>query len=59
MESQLPIDYKAVALLTRFLTERGKIVPRRRSGVCARHQRMLGNAIKLARYMGLLPYIKR
>ena len=50
------IDYKDVAKLRKFVTEKGKIVPRRMSGVCAKHQRMLATAIKRARVMGLLPY---
>lgn len=50
------IDYKDVSRLPRILTERGKIVPRRSSGNCARHQRMLATAIKRARYVALLPY---
>jgi len=51
------IDYKDERLLSRFVTERGKILPRRISGMCARHQRQLGTAIKRARYLALLPYI--
>ena len=50
------IDYKDVAKLRRFITERGKIQPRRTSGVCAKHQRQLAMAIKRARVMALLPY---
>ena len=50
------IDYKEVNKLRRFLTERGKIQPRRTSGVCAKHQRQLAMAIKRARVMALLPY---
>jgi small subunit ribosomal protein S18 len=52
------IDYKDDKLLSRFLSERGKILPRRLSGVSARHQRQLSVAIKRARYLALLPYIK-
>ncbi len=52
------VDYKDDKLLARFLTERGKILPRRLSGVSARHQRQLAVAIKRARYLALLPYIK-
>lgn len=52
------VDYKDEKLLSRFLTERGKILPRRLSGVTARHQRQLAIAIKRARYLALLPYIK-
>ena len=50
------IDYKDVAKLRRFTSERSKIQPRRTSGVCAKHQRMLAAAIKHARVMALLPY---
>ena len=46
------------APLSRFLTERGKILPSRLSGTCARHQRQLSTAIKRARELALLPYIK-
>jgi small subunit ribosomal protein S18 len=53
------IDYKDDKLLQRFLTERGKILPARLSGITARHQRQLSVAIKRARYLALLPYIKR
>jgi small subunit ribosomal protein S18 len=59
VEPQLPIDYKVVGLLQKFLSDRGKIMPKRRSGVCSKHQRMLTTAIKHARFMGLLPYTKR
>jgi len=52
------VDYKDDKLLSRFLTERGKILPRRLSGVSARHQRQLAVAIKRARFLALLPYIK-
>lgn len=50
------IDYKDINKLKRFLTERAKIAPRRTSGVCAKHQRMLATAIKRARIMALLPF---
>lgn len=50
------ITYKEVALLERYLTDRGKIRPRRQTGNCAKHQRMLARAIKRARYMALLPF---
>lgn len=51
------IDYKDHRLLARFLTERAKIVPRRTSGTCAKHQRQLSKAIKKARFLALIPYI--
>jgi small subunit ribosomal protein S18 len=50
------IDYKDVKLLQGFIPERGKILPRRISGVCTPHQRMLAEAIKRARNIALLPY---
>jgi len=50
------IDYKDIELLKRFLTDRGKILPRRFTYVCARHQREIAKAIKMAREMALLPY---
>ena len=52
----LEIDYKNVDLMSRFITDRKKIVPRRNSGLCAYHQRLLATAIKRTRYMALLPY---
>ena len=52
------INYKDVKLLGQFVPERGKILPRRLSGVSARHQRQLQVAIKRARFLALLPYIK-
>ena len=51
------IDYKDVAKLKRYITEKGKIVPRRQTGTCAAHQRELAVAIKRARFMALLPYV--
>lgn len=51
------IDYKDEKLLRRFITERGKIVPRRISGTTAKNQRKLATAIKRARHMGLLPFV--
>ncbi|WP_350343650.1 30S ribosomal protein S18 [Proteinivorax tanatarense] len=50
------IDYKNADKLRRYITERGKILPRRISGTCAPHQRQLTSAIKKARIMALLPY---
>ena len=50
------IDFKDVKLLQNFIPERGKILPRRISGVCTAHQRMLTEAIKRARNIALLPY---
>ncbi|HKX18287.1 MAG TPA: 30S ribosomal protein S18 [bacterium] len=50
------IDYKEINRLRRFVTERGKILPRRVSGNCARHQRALAVAVKRARELAMLPY---
>ncbi|MEE3332677.1 MAG: 30S ribosomal protein S18 [Ruminococcus sp.] len=50
------IDYKDIARLRRYMSERGKILPRRVTGTCARHQRALTTAIKRARQVALLPY---
>ena len=51
------IDYKDTAKLRRFLSERGKILPRRTTGTFAAHQRQLTTAIKRARHIALLPYV--
>ena len=51
------IDYKDTAKLRKFISERGKILPRRISGTCAKHQRDVNTAIKRARQVALLPYI--
>lgn len=52
------IDYKDAAKLRKYLTERGKILPRRMSGTCAKHQREVAVAIKRARHVALLPYVQ-
>lgn len=52
------IDYKDVKKLQRYVTERGKILPRRVTGNCAKHQRALTVAIKRSRIMALLPFVK-
>jgi len=54
---KLKIDYKEADTLRRFITERGKILPRRITGTCAKHQRALALAIKQARSIALLPYV--
>ena len=51
------IDYKDTAKLRKFISERGKILPRRISGTCSKHQRELNTAIKRARQVALLPYV--
>ncbi len=50
------VDYKDIAKLRQYISDRGKIEPRRRTGICAKHQRALAQAIKRARYLALLPY---
>lgn len=50
------IDYKDIAKIKKYMTEKGKILPRRQTGVCAHHQRALALAIKRARNLALLPY---
>ena len=55
-DKELPIDYKRADILRDFITERGKIIPRRITGTCAKHQRRLTTAIKRARQMALLYY---
>ncbi len=57
IEKAETIDYKDVAKLRKYLTESGKILPRRMTGVCARHQRELAVAVKRARQMALIPYV--
>jgi ribosomal protein S18 len=56
VEKVQKIDYKDVGRIRRYISERGKIDPRRKSGTCAKHQRMLTGALKRARFMALLPY---
>ncbi|MCR4918168.1 MAG: 30S ribosomal protein S18 [Alphaproteobacteria bacterium] len=54
----LEIDYKDIKTLSRYITERGKIVPSRISGVSQKDQRLLTRAIKRARHLGLLPFVR-
>ncbi len=51
------VDYKDLDRIGRYVTERGKILPSRLTGTCAKHQRVLTRAIKRARFMALLPYV--
>lgn len=55
-EHTTEIDYKDTRVLRNFVTERGKLIPRRISGNCAKHQRSMTIAVKRARYMALMPY---
>ena len=57
-DKSLKIDYKNTELLSQFITERGKIMPRRMTGTCAKHQRKLATAIKRARIIALLPFTR-
>jgi len=50
------IDYKDISVLSRYVNERGRITPRRRTGTCAKHQRRLSKAIKRARHLALMPF---
>ena len=52
------VDYKDVMIVSTYINEKGKILPRRMTGACAKHQRHIANQIKIARYMALLPYTK-
>lgn len=56
-DKNIKIDYKASDLMRRFVTEEGKIRPRRQTGTCARHQRELASAVKRARHIALLPFV--
>ena len=55
-ENVQPVDYKDVATLKKYISERGKILPRRITGTCAKHQRAVTTAVKRARHIALLPY---
>lgn len=55
-DKELVIDYKELKTLRNFVTERGKIIPQRIFGTCAKHQRQVSDAIKRARQIALLPY---
>jgi small subunit ribosomal protein S18 len=57
-DKNLVIDYKDVETLQKFTTERGKILPKRVTGTCAIHQREIARAIKRARIVSLMPYVK-
>ena len=55
-DSKITVDYKEARLLTPFISERGKIIPRRVSGNCSKHQRKVNTAIKRARILAFVPY---
>ena len=56
-EKAKPIDYKDVATLRKYISERGKILPRRITGTCAKHQRAITLAVKRARHVAIMPYV--
>ncbi len=58
-DKSLVIEYKNRDLLRKFTTEGGKIIPRRMSGNCAKHQRIIAGEIRRARFLALLPYVKK
>ncbi len=58
-EKDKEIDYKDIRLVERFVSDRLKIVPRRASGLCAKHQRRMAEAIKRARFLAIIDYVKR
>jgi small subunit ribosomal protein S18 len=57
-EGYVAIDYKDVDLMRKMTTERGKISPRRNTGTCPKHQRMLASAVKRSRQIALVPFVK-
>lgn len=58
-DKNLPMDYKNTKLLEQFITDRGKILPRRVTGTCAKHQRGIALAIKRARIIALIPFVEQ
>lgn len=52
------VDYKDVAIISKYINDNGKILPRRFTGTCAKHQRCIAEQVKLARFMGFIPYSK-
>jgi len=57
-ESLVAVDYKDIDLMRKMTTERGKIAPRRNTGTCPKHQRMLATAVKRSRHLALIPFVK-
>ncbi|MDL2225777.1 30S ribosomal protein S18 [Eubacteriales bacterium OttesenSCG-928-M02] len=57
-DKSIQIDYKDTTRLRRYISEKGKILPRRASGTCAKHQRELATAIKRSRHVALMPYVQ-
>ena len=52
------VDYKDVMIINKYINDKGKILPRRMTGACAKHQRHIAQQIKYARFMALIPYVK-
>lgn len=52
------VDYKDVPIITKYINDKGKILPRRMTGACAKHQRHIAKEVKRARYMALIPFVK-
>ena len=52
------VDYKDVPIITKYINEKGKILPRRMTGACSLHQRHIAREVKRARFMGLIPFVK-
>ena len=52
------VDYKDVPIITKYINEKGKILPRRMTSACALHQRHIAREVKRARFMGLIPFVK-
>ena len=52
------VDYKDVAIINKYINEKGKIMPRRMTGACAKHQRYIAMQVKRARFMALIPFVK-
>jgi len=59
IERERNVDYKDPQTLRRFINQRAKIMQPKKTGACTKHQRLVANAIKRARFMGLLPYISK
>ena len=52
------VDYKDTMIINKYISEKGKILPRRMTGACAKHQRHIANQVKYARFMALIPFVK-
>lgn len=52
------VDYKDVVIISKYINEKGKILPRRMTGACAKHQRHIAEQVKRARFMALIPFVK-